>query len=292
MPPALTIPRLLVMLSLTGALLAGSTAAYAQDEEPAEGSGGSDLGIDDIMKDINLGSEGASAEVSYEGRLSSSAPNYAAGKPVTITHTGGTIAIRCMDAPGITARLGYTIYGTNKTSMENFGKGVGLTSWGDANGGGVKTRIPSKGSGISRVDIPLTVNLPLDAKVTVAGGAGWVQIIDCRGTVKSTNGDGGAFVSGTYTNVNVSASRGDVKVELSDASVLAGANNVAAPGGSVVLRLPLSYNGKFMAKGANVTVFHTVMGTNTGTLVQGTIGTGTASVTVSAKENVEVTAPK
>lgn len=279
--------------TLLCAAFAAPTLAFAQDEEGSEeSSGGSDLGIDDIMKDIQLGSEGSSSEVSYEGRLSSSAPNYAAGKPVTITHTGGTIAIRCMDAPGITARLGYTIYGTNKTNMENFGKGVGLTSWGDANGGGVKTRIPSKGSGINRVDIPLTVNLPMEAKITVAGGAGWVQIIDCKGTVKSTNGDGGAYVSGTYTNVNVTASRGDVKVELTDGSVLAGTNSLSAPGGNAILRLPLSYNGKFMAKGGSVSVFHTVMGTNTGNLVQGTIGTGTASITISAKENVEVTAPK
>ncbi len=279
--------------TLLCAAFAAPTLAYAQDEEGSEeSSGGGDLGIDDIMKDIQLGSEGSSSEVSYEGRLSSSAPNYVAGKPVTITHTGGTIAIRCMDAPGITARLGYTIYGTNKTNMENFGKGVGLTSWGDANGGGVKTRIPSKGSGINRVDIPLTVNLPMEAKITVAGGAGWVQIIDCKGTVKSTNGDGGAYVSGTYTNVNVTASRGDVKVELTDGSVLAGTNSLSAPGGNAILRLPLSYNGKFMAKGGSVSVFHTVMGTNTGNLVQGTIGTGTASITISAKENVEVTAPK
>lgn len=288
----MTLPRLLLFVTLTGAISAGPSLALAQDEEEESSGGGSDLGIDDIMKDINLGGEGGNAEVTYEGRLSSAAPNFVSGKPVTITHTGGTIAVRCMDAPGITARLGYTIYGTNKTSMENYGKGVGLTSWGDGNGGGVKTRVPSKGSGINRVDMPLTVNLPLEAKVTVVGGAGWVQVIDCKGTVKSSNGDGGAYVSGTYSNVNVSSSRGDVKVELTDASVLTGASALNAPGGSAVLRLPLSYNGKFMAKGGDVSVFHTVMGTNTGNLVQGTIGTGTASVSISAKEKVEVSAPK
>lgn len=285
------LPRALVLLSL-----AFSPLALAQDEEGGSGdestSSGGDIDMEALMKEINLGSESSAPEVSYEGKLSSSAPNYAPGKPVTITHTGGTIAVRCMDAEGITARLGYTVYGTNKTNMENFGKAIGLSAWGDANGGGVKTRIPSKGSGISRVDIPLTVNLPMEAKITVAGGAGWVQVIDCKGTVKSNNGDGGAYVSGTYTNVNVSASKGDVKVELTDGSTLGGTNAINAPGGNVVLRLPLSYAGKFMAKGSNVSVFHTVMGTNTGTLVQGTIGTGTASVSVSARENVEVTAPK
>ena len=275
--------------TLAALALVLSLPVLAQDE-PAEESSGLDM--DALMKDINLGAEGAAAEVSYEGRLSSAAPGYAKGKPVAITHTGGTIAIRCMDTEGITARLGYTIYGTNKTNMENFGKGIGLSSWGDANGGGVKTRVPSKGSGVSRADIPLTVNLPQDAKITVTGGAGWVQIIDCNGTVKSTNGDGGAYVSGTYTNVVVSASKGDVKVELTDASALTGTNSVSAAGGNAVLRLPLSYGGKFTAKGTNVSVFHTVMGTNSASLVQGTIGAGTASVTVSAKDNVEVTAPK
>lgn len=156
----------------------------------------------------------------------------------------------------------------------------------------MKTRIPAKLSGVSRANIELTVNLPKEARVTVAGGSGWVQIIDCKGTVKSTNGDGGAYVSGSYTNVNVSASKGDVKVELTDDSALTGVNAVSAPGGNAVLRLPLSYGGKFAAKGSAVSVFHTVMGTNTPTAISGTIGTGTASVTVSARDNVEVTAPK
>lgn len=273
--------------------------AYAQDDgssgsagssEPS-GSGG-DLNIDDLMKDINLGPEGAANEVTYEGRLSSTAPGYVAGKNVTISHTGGTIAIRCMDAPGITARLGYTVFGTNKTNMENFGKAIGLSTGGDANGGWVRTRIPSKGSGVNRADIPLTVNLPQEARITVTGGAGWVQVIDCKGTVKSTNGDGGAYVSGTYTNVSVSAGKGDVKVELTDQSQLSGVNAVSAPGGAAVLRLPLSYMGKLMAKGSEVTVAHTVMGTNTPNLVQGTVGTGTASVSVTARDKVEITAPR
>jgi len=273
--------------------------AYAQDEGSSGGAGssepsgsGGDLNIDDLMKDINLGPEGAANEVTYEGRLSSSAPGYVAGKNVTIAHAGGTIAIRCMDSPGITARLGYTIFGTNKTNMESYGKAIGLSTGGDANGGWVRTRVPAKSSGVSRADIPLTVNLPLEAKITVTGGAGWVQIVDCKGTVKSTNGDGGAYVSGTYSNVNVSASRGDVKVELTDQAQLGGVNAISAPGGAAVLRLPLSYMGKLMAKGSEVSVAHTVMGTNTPNLVQGTVGTGTASVSVSARDKVEITAPR
>lgn len=278
--------RVLAILALFTSPLASA------QEEGGESTGGSDLGIEDIMKDIDLGPEGGSGEVTYEGRLSSTAPSYGTGKPVSITHTGGTIAVRCMDQPGITARLGYTVYGTKKEAMESYGKSIGLSSWGDANGGGVKTRIPTKPSGISRVDIPLTVNLPLEAQITIVGGAGWVQVIDCKGTVKSTNNDGGAYVSGTYRTFNVSAGKGDVKVELTDQSTVAGTNSVNAPGGSAVLRLPMTFAGKFTGKGSKVSVFHTVMGTNTDTLVQGTVGTGTAALTVSARDNVEVTAPK
>ena len=291
----MTIPRILTLAALVAfAMPTHSARAQEGDDEGGSGeSSGSDIDMDALMNSINLGSDGSGGgEVSYEGRLSSSAPNFVPGKAVTITHTGGSIAIRCMDAPGITARLGYTIFGTNKVNMEKYGKGIGLSAWGDANGGGVKTRIPAKLAGVSRADIPLTVNLPMEAKVTVVGGGGWVQIIDCKGTVKSSNGDGGAYVSGSYTNVNVTSSKGDVKVELTDASVLSGVNTVGAPGGNAVLRLPLSYGGKFAAKGSAVSVFHTVMGTNTPSAISGTIGTGTASVSISARDNVEVTAPK
>lgn len=275
---ALLVPVALVALS--------SGLALAQDEGSTN-----DLGIDDIMKDINLDGPGAE-EISYGGQLSDNAPSFKEGLPITISHSGGTITVRCMDEQGMTARLAYTIWGNNSANMERMGKSIGLDAGSDGKTGWVRTRIPAKSSGVSRADIPLTVNLPKSAKITVTGGAGWVQIQDCAGTVKSSNGVDGAYVSGTYTSVNVSAGKGDVKVELSDGSVLAGANSVSAPGGSAVLRLPLSYAGKFSAKASSVTVFHTVAGTNTDTLVQGTVGTGTASLNISAKEKVEVTAPR
>ena len=188
----MSLARVLLFSALS--LLALGTA-LAQDGDEGGSTSGSDIDVNALMNSIDLGPAGGNNEVTYEGRLSSSAPNFVAGKAVTITHTGGTIAVRCMDAPGITARLGYTIYGTNQPNMEKYGKGIGISSWGDGNGGGVKTRIPAKLSGISRTDIPLTVNLPMEAKVTVVGGAGWVQIIDCKGTVKSSNGDGSAYVT-------------------------------------------------------------------------------------------------
>lgn len=265
--------------------LASAALAEDGDEEPS-------LDLSDIMKDIDLGDgPSGSAEISYDGRLSDSAPGYKAGTPVSITHTGGTIAVRCMDAEGITARLGYTVYGTKEAPMEAFGKGIGLSTWGSETGGGVKTRIPAKTSGVNRADIPLTVNLPKKAKITVTGGSGWVQVIDCEGTVKVTNSVDGAYVSGNYGTVDVSSAKGDVKVELTDQTELVGASRLNAPGGAATLKLPLAYGGKLMAKGSSVSVFHTVAGTITDTLVQGTVGVGSASLSVTARDAVSITTP-
>lgn len=117
----MTIPRILTLAALCALPLLSPISAKAQDGDEDEGSSessGSELDMEALMNSINLGSDSsAGGEVSYEGRLSSSAPNFASGKAVTITHTGGSIAIRCMDAPGITARLGYTVFGTNKVNM-------------------------------------------------------------------------------------------------------------------------------------------------------------------------------
>ena len=271
---------------LVTALLGLSAAALAQDDP-------GDLSIEDIMAEINLGSgPGAGTELSYEGMLSESAPEYAPGTTVTIAHAGGNITVRCMDQEGMTARLAYTVYGTREPPMEAFGKGIGLSAWGKTTGGGVKTRIPYPQSGVNRADIGLTVNLPRKANVVVQGGKGWVQIQDCEGTVRSSNGEGGAYVSGKLSTFDVSATKGDVKVVLDDASEVAGSNRVNAPGGSVELHLPMGYAGRFTARGDEVSVFHTVMGTNSANLVEGTISTGNASLTIVASGAVKVKAPE
>jgi len=282
-------------LTLSALLLLALSARAGEDDEegteatpPDDTPAAIDLGIDDIMNDIDLGPSSKQNSMTYEGSLDQQGLQYVAGKPVSITHTGGNIRVRCADREGITARVAYSIRGTNKENMERYGKGIGLSVYGGASNGKVTTRMLAKPSGIDNADVELTVNLPKKAAINVAGGYGWVQVVGCEGTVKVSNRSGGAYVEGTYTSFSVGSNSGDVKVDLSDDSRLVGASGISAPGGDATLMLPLSYGGKINAKGSNVRVTHTVSGTNTDTLVQGTIGTGTASVTVSAKGDVTV----
>jgi hypothetical protein len=281
-------PRLPSLLVLTSILALPALAQEGSAEDP--------LGLGDIMKEVGAamssgsGSAGGN-EMTYEGGFDQMAPQYVAGKPVTITHTGGNVKVRCADRAGLTARLSYSIRGTNTAAMESMGKGMGLAATGGASGGSVKSRVPSRPAGVKSADVELTINLPPEAQVTVVGGAGWVQVMGCKGTVKSSNSAGGAVISGTYSSVNVSSGQGDVSVELSDDSKLVGNNTISASGGAISLRLPITYAGKFTAKGTNVSVAHTVMGTNEATVVAGTINAGPASLTLNApKGEVKVVA--
>jgi hypothetical protein len=175
--------------------------------------------------------------------------------------------------------------------MERFGKAIGLSAYGAASGSNVKTRMPAKSAGITRWEVPLTINLPPQANVTVVGGAGYVQVDDCQGTVKVSNSKGGVVISGKHSSVNVTSGGGDVKIHLDPESTLKGASTISSKG-AISLELPTTYDGKFSAKGSQVRVFHTVNGPHSDTLVQGTVGSGTtASLNLSAAGNVDVTAP-
>lgn len=229
-------------------------------------------------------------ELTYEGSNSGTAANYVKGKPLLITHAGGNVKVRCMDTEKLTARIQYTVFGTQEGPMESMGKGIGLAVWGDAVGGGVKTRFPGKPSGVSRAEVELTVNVPMGTTaVTVSQtGSGWAQVLDCDGNVKVTAGLGGAYVSGHLTGATVSATGGDVKVVQNDDSVFKNATAINAPGANATLMVAPAQGGKLTAKGAEVTVSQTVMGTNTATLVQGDLGVAGPQITVAAKAKVEV----
>ena len=84
--------------------------------------------------------------------------------------------------------------------MERFGKAIGLSAFGSSSMGNVKTRMPAKSAGVTRWEVPLTVNLPPRSNVTVVGGAGWVQVDDCEGTVKVSNTKGGVVISGKHSS--------------------------------------------------------------------------------------------
>lgn len=227
----------------------------------------------------------AQDEMTYEGGNSATAANYVRGKPVTITHAGGNLQVRCMDTEKLSARLQYTVYGTQEGPMESMGKGIGLAVWGDSTGGGARTRVPSKPSGVSRADVQLTVNIPAPTTaVTVTQtGDGWVQMVGCDGTVKVTAGKGGAYVSGHLKGATVTATGGDVKVVQEEDAVFTATTTVSAPAGAAELQIAPAQGGKITVKAEEVTVSQTVMGTNLPNLVQGDLGLAGPAITVTGK---------
>lgn len=267
-----------------------------QDTGGSHEAGGSDDAttedISDIMNEIDLGpgdQSGGDESITYSGGISQTAPDYKPGTLVTVTHSGGTIAVYCQERDGIAARLSYNLAGTRKTALKAYGDGIGLAVWGNAGGGGVKTRMPSKPSSIQSADVALVVNLPTQARVKVVGGNGWVQVLGCEGSVAASNRSGDVQITGKLTNVWAQAPRGNVKVELDPDSRLVSTNKIYAGGGSAELSLPLAFSGRFYAKGASVMVEPLVQGTNSPTLVSGTIGDGgRASLSITAKTDVKV----
>ena len=228
-------------------------------------------------------------DITYEGGNSSNAAGYVKGKPFSISHTSGNLSVRCMDTEALSARLQYVVTGSQEGPMETAGKGIGMSAYGDSNGGKVSTRVPSKPSGVSSMEVTLTVNIPR-APMTLTiteTGSGWVQVQDCDGTIKVTGGAGGAFVSGAMKSATVTAG-GDVKVVQSGDAVFTGTTSVSAPSGNATLLIGTAQGGKLTAKGAEVSVGPTVMGTNDATLVSGDLGLTGPTITVSAKQRAEV----
>lgn len=232
----------------------------------------------------------AQDEITYEGGNSATAANYVRGKPVTITHASGNLQVRCMETEKLSARLQYTVFGTQEGPMESMGKGIGLAVWGDSTKGGVSVRVPSKPSGVSRADVQLTVNIPAPTTaVTVTQtGDGWVQVVGCDGVVKVSAGKGGAYVSGHLKGATVTASGGDVKVLQEEDAVFTAPTTVSAPAGSAVVQVAPAQGGKVTVKAEEVSVAQTVMGTNLPNLVQGDLGLAGPTITVTGKTRAEL----
>jgi hypothetical protein len=270
------------MFSLTLALLL-LTPAQADDL---------DLGFD--MDDIELGVKDAKGQdlVTYQGNTSQNAPEYVAGTLVSVSHSGGTIVINCMERDGIAAMVDYSLQGTNRDALKRFGDGIGLKVWGGGKGGGVQTRVSSASSSIKSKTVPLVVSLPRKAKIRVNGGQGWVQVRGCTGSVSVANRSGDITISGTLTSISATAPAGSVTAHLTEASSMTGSSKITSGGGDVLLKIPSDYGGRIYAKGQTVKVRHLVDGSESGTLVQGTIGQGNASLTVTAKGSVTVETSK
>jgi hypothetical protein len=253
-----------------------SPIARADDE-------GGGISIDPDSIDL---SEPGKEEITYDGGISQTDPSYVKGKPVTVSHSGGNVEVRCMDTDKLSTRMQYTVYGTAEGPMEAVGKGMGLK----VGYGSVASRVPGKTSGVSRVDAMLTVNIPMGASaITVThSGEGWARVIDCGGALKMSSGKAGLYASGSFTGVTATASGGDLKVVMDKDAVLKSTSALSAPGGNAVLQISGSQGGKLTVKGDEVSVAQTVMGTNTPTLVSGDMGVAGPSISVSAKNRAEV----
>lgn len=236
---------------------------------------------------------GDGEELNFDGGFTADAPGYKKGAPVTISHSGGNISIRCMDTDGISARIKYNVRGTSQPAMQAFSDGVGMSVGGDSKSGWVKTKVPSRGAGVNSVDMTLTISIPAGTSALTVSqtGVGWVEVLNCSGALKMTGGNGGAYASGKYTSVNASASGGNVTIEQDKDTPWTGASAIASPAGGIVLTMASGQMGKFSAASAEVSVAPLVMGTNSATLVSGDMGTGGPTIKLTAKDRIEVKNP-
>ena len=232
-------------------------------------------------------------ESTFDGGFTGDAPGYKKGGPVSIVHNGGNISIRCMDTEGISARIKYNLRGTSQPAMQAYSDGVGMAVGGDSKSGWVKTKVPSMGAGISSVDMTLTISIPAGTSgITVSqAGAGWVEVLNCSGALKMSTGVGGGYASGKYTSVNANASGGNMVIEQDKDTPWTGSSTITAPAGAITVTMATGQIGKFSAAAAEVSVQPLVMGSNTPTLVSGTMGTGGPTITLKAKDRIDVKNP-
>ncbi|MFH1466011.1 MAG: hypothetical protein ABIO70_16625 [Pseudomonadota bacterium] len=293
--PVITLRSTLLFAGLgaLALLFAGqsSSPARAQDDEGGLGGGGLlDIDIGDI--DLGGDSKGGEQSMTYEGQAAQDAANYKAGTPVYITHTKGNISVRCTDSAGIQARINFAIDGTKQDVMKRVGDTIGLRTYASTTQGKVTSSVPGKQTGVDAIHAPLTVNLPREAKVSVTGGDGWIQVVGCTGTVKATTRNGGIFVDGVLSSFDLSTGQGDIEVSLDPSAEVTSSSRASATGGDVILRMPITQKGNLTARGAEVAVDHLVNGTNTATSVQGTLSDSGPSISVTAKGKVTITTPK
>ena len=268
-------------------ILALASPSFAEDEEEEFGFGDYDLDLDDI----DLGGETAASTMTYSGGHTERSEKLDENAAVTITHYGGTINVRCTDTEEINARVDFIVEGTKEAPMQAVGDGIRLQAQGKGTWGKVSTIVPGSRSGIESITVPLVVSVPKQSRVTVTGRKGWVSVSNCIGTVKVANTEGDITVTGTYSQFDLRAPNGDVKLELSENSDITKSSGITSSRGDATLVLPLTVDVRLQATGGTVSVLHTVEGNNSGTNVSGTIGEGGPLVKVYAKETVEITSP-
>jgi hypothetical protein len=272
-------------------LLFVATPALAQDPEepggteppPVEEYTGPSL-LDSI--DIDLSNE--PKIITFTGDFSQKSDPVAPEVVMGVSHPGGSVVVRCADTPEITARINYTIDGYSEGSAQRFGQSIKMSTYGKGLSGDIKVLMPPKTSEIKRYEAALSVTAPLRPVLTVNATTSWVQVSNCGGTVKATAANGGAYVDGPLRGFVVTATRGDAKVVVLDASRITVNSSISAPQGSVDLLLPAGQNLRVAIKGAAVTFDQPVNGTVTTTNVTGTVGAGGPTLTITAGKDVYV----
>ncbi|MCP4809822.1 MAG: hypothetical protein GY913_25390 [Proteobacteria bacterium] len=268
-------------------LIALSTPGLAQDDEEF-GFGDLDIDLDDI--DLGEGSDGPST-MNYTGGHSERSEALSENAAVTITHYGGSISVRCTDSEEISARMDFNLEGTSETNLKAVGDGIRLQAQGKDTWGKVSTIVPGKRSGISTMDVPLSVSVPKNVRLTVNGRSSWIAISGCTGTVKAVTSAEGITADGTFSQFDLRAGAGDVSLDLGTDSSITKTSGITASKGNASLVMPLTVDVRLQATGGEVSVLHTVTGTNNATNVSGTVGDGGPLVKVYGKERVEVTSP-
>ena len=267
-------------------LIALSAPTHAQDDEEF-GFGDLDINLDDL----DLGEADAPDSMNYSGGHTERTEKLSPNAAVTVTHYGGAIRVRCIDQDHLSARVDFQLEGTHEGNLKAVGDGVRLQASGSEGWAKVTSIVPGKRSGVSSMDVPMTVSAPKDVRLTVSGREGEISISGCVGTVKVSTSKGAANVTGTFSQFDVRSGEGDVYVRLDEASDITKASGATASRGKVELVMPLSVDVKLQATGAEVTVLHTVTGTNNPTNVSGSIGEGGPLVKLYGKEGVSVTSP-
>lgn len=244
-----------------------------------------DVNMDDFNIDLGddaLGGPGGANTVTYSGGHSERKGEVGSNIPITVSHLGGPITVRCTDSDQISGRIDFQIEGTTGEKAKAFGDGIGISVYGDKVSGGAKTRVPAKSSAIVSTDIPFVVTVPLQAKLTITGGDGPITVSNCVGTIKASNTKGDINIQGSFTSFSVSAPSGDVSLDMGPDSKVSTASSISAPKGNVRLKMPRSTNNNLDASGSEVMVDFLVTGTNTATRVAGQLGSGGPAIKVSA----------
>lgn len=245
-----------------------------------------DLGIDDILGEIDLG---PAVETSvYSGSSVAGSGALAKGGKVTVRHAAGGVTVRCGDFEQVKATLSYRLEGTDPAALKRYGDALVVTATGSGPAVTVSTSKPARPS-MSRHQADLVVSAPTGAVLDVEGLGGAVSVEGCSAGVRVRAGQG-AFVSGPVQGFEVASASGDVRVVVAEGGSIAPKSAITADKGAVLLSVGLTDSAKLDVRGASVDVAQAVAGNVGATAVTGDMGAGGPPLVVRASGDVKISA--